>query len=332
MRKIKRYYGDPDDADDPLDLGVDGYSEWEAHVQHPPNFERARGILISRLHALSNASTSQTRKVALCVLTMNTYPNLNLLKEWLNLAVNPQQQFMLFIHAKNQAGVAAAVQAAQLPIETIILGDVQTKWSSIGIVEGTWLMFEDARRNQCEGAILMSGDAIPIKNPNEFHDNVLASTVRGNLRTPSKYPRGLAVGTQWMSLNRRGLYDIVAQIPRDALYDSDFLNKHFVSLNKDRLTRSLEYEEDLRTAQIEDKYEGLAPDEVILQTHIWSRLRPGEKRIAESRISHMEDDESGHHANEISVDYLRMAPRTALTARKVTTSAAYAQVRRMWNF
>jgi hypothetical protein len=337
MRRVIKYTGDPEDADDTLDLNETPYSEFYSSVPHPPNLTTANNILINRLQAIANASTTQTKQVALCVLAMQRYENLFLLKEWLQLAAAPEQQFMLFIHAKNQAAVKDAVQQAQLPIDTVVLGEVETRWSSIGIVEASLLMFHNARRKGCKGAVLMSSDASPIKDPNTFHKTVIKQDgpVRGGFIVPTykdsngdkrKYP--FAVGEQWLSFNERGL-ELLRTVTRDSLYDNDLL-QHFEAINQHGLTKSLEYETDLRTAQIEDKYEGLAPDETLLHAILWSLLSAAEKRVAASKISWMRSDE--HHALPITVDYLRKALPMYLTARKVVTHEAYEQVRRMWHF
>ena len=178
MRRVIRHTGDPDETYDVLDLNDEAheYTEYEAQVPHPPDFTTANNILISRLHAIANASTVQTKRVALCVLAMQGYPNLFLLNEWLKLAIAPGHQFMLFIHTKNQAAVREAVQREQLPIDTVVLGEVETRWSSIGIVEASWLLFDNARKKGCKGAVLMSSDSSPIKNPNAFHKDVINHT------------------------------------------------------------------------------------------------------------------------------------------------------------
>eukprot|EP00966_Prymnesium_polylepis_P191500 4437816-Prymnesium_polylepis.1 len=63
-----------------------------------------------------------------------------------------------------------------------------------------------------------------------------------------------------MSFNEEGLTLLRDHVPRDALYSTNLL-QHFEAITKRGLTRSLDYEPDLRTAQIEDIYDGLAPDE-----------------------------------------------------------------------
>ena len=333
MRRVIRYTGDPREPYDVLDLNDEThqYTEYAAQVPHPPDFTTANNILISRPCAIANASTVQTKRVALCVLAMHWYTNLFLLKEWLQLAIAPGHQFMLFIHAKNQAAVREAVQREQLPIDTEVLGEVETQWSSIGIVEASWLLFDSARRKGCKGAVLMSSDSSPIKNPNAFHKDVINQDgpVRGGFRKPRGYP--FTVGEQWLSFNEEGLKLLRDHVTREMFYSEDLL-QHMEAIHQHGPTNSLHYENDLRTAQIQDRYEGLAPDEVFLQALLIPHLNHKGKQVARSRISWMEYDEAGDHATTISVDYLRRAPPTFLTARKIVTPEAYNQVRRMWTF
>jgi hypothetical protein len=68
-----------------------------------------------------------------------------------------------------------------------------------------------------------------------------------------------------MSFNEEGLKLLRDHVQRNALYYSMDILQHFEAIKKHGFSTSLDYERDLRTAQIEDRYHGLAPDEAFLQ-------------------------------------------------------------------
>ena len=355
MRRVRftdGFYGTRSGGGEMFDLNWP-YEEWFEDVQHPPSFNRAKNIAISRLNAVALGSTGRHQKVGLCVLTGDTYPNLQLLKEWLGLAADAASQFLLLVHAKNQDAVAKAVEAANLPIAAIVIGDVATQWSSIGIVEAQLLMFQTAQENDCKGAILMSGDAVPIKHPNILNNNVLEYTVRGGFTKPKDYT--FWVGEQWLCFNERGLGLLRKHVPITALYDMNILNKHFEPLDVEELPKdsslgnwgstsneALDVDDlpddapnkwadtaNLRTARIEDVYEGLAPDETLIHMLLSPHLSPQELKIARGRIMWMQSDEN--HALEIEPKYLSEARPVFLLARKVTNhQATHHILKKLW--
>lgn len=323
------------------------YEEWEEEqVPHPPPAPAGNPL---RIKGTARAGT--LNPVAICVLCKDRFDTLALFKEWLSQRQDRASAYMLFIHGKAQQPLVQSIQSAKLPIDAIVMPTVETDWSSLGIVEATLSMFKGAYGLNCDGAVLMSSDGIPIMHPDRFHQNV--SNHPGPVRMGLKINDDGPVGDQWMALNRQGL-EIVNRMDVDNLYNLETLERDFEQLMPSafisRLAvlppftggeeiapeflytereKKLHFVEDLRTARIETKKGGLAPDEVVLQQWLYHRMTDGQRKVAKDKIIEQKSDE--HHALPLTAQTLREANRHHLIARKVPpTEAVYQAVRRVW--
>lgn len=265
---------------------------------------------------------NQIEAIAICVLCKYDFETLTLFKEWLGIRRDVASDYKLYVHGKDQGRLVEKIQSIQLPIDATVMPTVPTDWSSLGIVEATLSMFQAARLADCDGAVVMSSDGIPIMHPDRFHHSVSyqAGPVRMNMKVIKNEG---AVGDQWMALNRAGL-EIVTSMRLTDLYDLDHLDSNFEQImpgdKKNKLfaayEKKLHYVEDLRTARIETKGQvGLAPDEVVLQRWLYDRLQSDEIQVAKESIIHQKSDED--HALPLSAGFLRDAPQSRLIARKV---------------